>query len=82
MPLFDFRCRACGKKFEALVRNSEKPRCPACKSARLEQLLSTFAVSSLEMTKARVKTGRKQQRQSKAFRDKVVADREEREHHH
>jgi putative FmdB family regulatory protein len=82
MPLFDFRCRACGKEFEALVRNSERPRCRACKSVRLEQLQSTFAVGSLGITKARVKTARKQQRFSKAYRDKVVADREEREHHH
>jgi putative FmdB family regulatory protein len=82
MPLFDFRCRACAKEFEALVRGSEKPRCPACKSARLERLQSTFTVSSLQMTKARVRTARKQLRHSKAFKDKVVADREEREHHH
>jgi putative FmdB family regulatory protein len=82
MPLFDFRCISCGNEFEALVRSSETPKCPSCKSADLEQLQSMFSVGSLEITKARVRTAGKKMRQSRAFRDKVVADREEVERHH
>jgi putative FmdB family regulatory protein len=48
MPLFDFRCRSCGREFEALVRAADRPWCPSCKSAKLEQLPSMFTVSSLE----------------------------------
>ena len=81
MPLFDFRCISCGNEFEALVRSSEIPECPSCKSVDLEQLQSMFAVHSLETTKARVRTAGKTMRQSRAFRDKVVADREEVERH-
>jgi putative FmdB family regulatory protein len=44
MPLFDFACRSCGKRFEDLVRGGETPRCPDCESIDLEKLLSPFAV--------------------------------------
>ncbi len=49
MPLYDFRCRACGKEFEALVRSQDpEPKCPACESRDLQQLLSTFALDTDE----------------------------------
>ncbi len=81
MPLFDFRCTSCGNEFEALVRPSEKPQCPSCKNVNLEQLQSSFAIGSVEITKARVRTAKKEIRRSRAFRDKIVADREEVERH-
>ena len=80
MPLFDFRCRSCGREFEALVRASDVPQCPSCNSAKLEQLPSMFTVSSLEITKARVRTAKKERRRSRAFRDKIMADREVKHH--
>lgn len=46
MPLFEYRCRSCKKRFEEFVLGDAKPRCPACQGARLEKLLSVFAVSS------------------------------------
>jgi putative FmdB family regulatory protein len=60
MPLFDFRCRSCGREFEALVRASDIPRCPSCRGVKLEQLPSMFSVSSLETTKARIRTAKKE----------------------
>ncbi|HET7696917.1 MAG TPA: zinc ribbon domain-containing protein [Vicinamibacterales bacterium] len=45
MPLFDFRCRACGEVFEALVREPARPLCPACGASDLERLLSGFSFS-------------------------------------
>jgi putative FmdB family regulatory protein len=45
MPLFDFRCRACGEEFEALVRPPAEPACPACAATELERLLSGFSFS-------------------------------------
>jgi putative FmdB family regulatory protein len=80
MPLFDFRCRACGSEFEALVRAPDVPRCPSCKSVKLEQLPSTFTVSSLEITKARVRTAGKERRRSRAYRDESMAKREVKHH--
>jgi len=45
MPIFEYRCRKCGRRFEAIVRNGAAPQCPSCGGARLEKLLSTFAVA-------------------------------------
>ena len=56
MPLFDFRCRACGQEFESLVRSAgygDPPTsCPSCQAVDLERLLSGFAVSSADKTRA------------------------------
>jgi len=45
MPLFEYDCKRCGHAFEALVRGSERPTCPACGSRSLEKRLSTFSAS-------------------------------------
>ncbi len=37
-------------------------------------------VSSLEITKARVRTAKKERRRSQAYRDKIMADREVKHH--
>ena len=47
MPLYEFMCRKCNKRFEAMQTLSEhgkgKPSCPHCKSARaVEPELSPF----------------------------------------
>jgi putative FmdB family regulatory protein len=45
MPLFEFRCLECQKRFTFMVgvvaENSE-PRCPACSSLNLKKLISRF----------------------------------------
>jgi len=48
MPIFEYICRECNRHFEAVVRGSETPECPACSSQKLEQQLSAFAVGSSE----------------------------------
>lgn len=45
MPLFDYICKDCRKRFEALVSGSRIPECPLCRSTNLEQQLSRFAVA-------------------------------------
>ncbi len=59
MPLYDFRCRNCMHEFEALVRHEQSQACPSCESPDLDRLLSTFAVSSADRTRAAVSTARK-----------------------
>jgi putative FmdB family regulatory protein len=44
MPLFEYHCRDCGKRFEAFVTGSHRPVCPSCKSEDLEKLVSVFGV--------------------------------------
>jgi putative FmdB family regulatory protein len=47
MPIYDYECQDCKERFEALIlKNSPPPTCPACQSAKLEQLISLFAVDS------------------------------------
>lgn len=46
MPIYEYRCRACGGEFEQLVRTGDTPACPACRASDLDRLLSMCAVSS------------------------------------
>jgi putative FmdB family regulatory protein len=46
MPMYEYRCRKCGKSFEMLRRMQDADRdskCPECRSEEVERLLSTFA---------------------------------------
>lgn len=48
MPLYEFRCRCCGERFERLVRagNQDEVECPRCHQGRVERLFSSFATRS------------------------------------
>jgi putative FmdB family regulatory protein len=49
MPLFEYRCRACGNEFEHLVLHSSPPaECPGCQARDLEQLVSLCGMSSAQ----------------------------------
>jgi len=45
MPIFEYQCRKCGARFEKLVSSADAAAtCKKCGSARVEKLLSVFAV--------------------------------------
>jgi putative FmdB family regulatory protein len=47
MPIFEFVCEDCGKKFEELVRNVETAEtvvCPDCQGGRVRRLLSKVGI--------------------------------------
>lgn len=46
MPIYEYLCRGCGRKFETLIQGSAKPECPGCGGRKLEKQLSVFAVSA------------------------------------
>jgi putative FmdB family regulatory protein len=46
MPIFEYRCEACGHRFEAILFGEQTPECPKCHTEKLEKQLSTFAVST------------------------------------
>jgi putative FmdB family regulatory protein len=79
MPLYEYACRGCGNRFEALVRGSDVPTCPSCGSSDLEHLLSMFAVSTAG-SRATNFAGAKQ-RNSREIRDKDIAYHEQTRHH-
>jgi putative FmdB family regulatory protein len=42
MPIYEYRCAACGHELEALQKISDSPLqdCPACKQPRLQKMVS------------------------------------------
>jgi putative FmdB family regulatory protein len=43
MPIYDYRCSACGQAFELLVLGGRAPLCKHCGSAELERQVSLTA---------------------------------------
>jgi putative FmdB family regulatory protein len=74
VPIYDFKCLDCGEQFETLVLKASTPSCPACQSARLEQLVSMFSVDSASIRQTNIKRAR--QGNVKMQRDKAIADAE------
>jgi len=58
MPIYEFRCRRCGRQFETLVRGAAAEVCEQCTSTDLERLPSSFAASSAAIRKATLKAVR------------------------
>ncbi len=80
MPLFDYRCLACQHEFEALVRGSSTPACPACGATSLEKQLSVFAVSS-EGTELRSRQKLGAQQRARKERDRTEREFYKSDHH-
>lgn len=53
MPLYEFKCRVCGHRFEELVRLGEVSECPKCRDAAPERLFSASAGVSTERSRKR-----------------------------
>lgn len=48
MPIYEYRCRDCGHRFEMLQRMGEGGEglaCPRCGAGRVEKQFSTFAAA-------------------------------------
>jgi putative FmdB family regulatory protein len=80
MPIYEYRCRACARAFEALVLRADTPACPGCASTDLERLVSLFAVDSDGTREAA--RGRAMTKAVRRQHDKEVADVELYERHH
>lgn len=49
MPIFEYKCNDCGKKFDVLHKSStnlEEVICPDCQSKNHKKLLSSFSAST------------------------------------
>ncbi|MGH9580798.1 MAG: FmdB family zinc ribbon protein [Terriglobales bacterium] len=44
MPIFEYVCKGCSHRFEAVVVGSSRPECPECQGRKLEQQFSVFSV--------------------------------------
>jgi putative FmdB family regulatory protein len=75
MPLYEFKCRACGKRFEELVRLGETPECPKCHDAAPERLFSASAGVSTDRSRKRA-AGVARRKAGQVKREKDHAQRE------
>jgi putative FmdB family regulatory protein len=71
MPIYEYRCRACGHDFETLVRGSEQPACTACQSQDIERLLSSFGVSSEARSHSTLQAARRDFTHSTDRKDRI-----------
>ena len=49
MPIYEYTCTSCNKRFDQLVRSMSaeaRPACPECGSAETAKALSVFAVAT------------------------------------
>lgn len=40
MPIYEYTCKKCDKKFEMLVMGKDRPVCPDCGNVKVKRLLS------------------------------------------
>jgi putative FmdB family regulatory protein len=59
MPLYEYDCRACGHRFELLIRGPQAIACPKCSSDSVDRLLSSFAVASEASRRSSLASARK-----------------------
>jgi putative FmdB family regulatory protein len=79
IPLYDYSCKGCANVFEALVRGSSPPVCPACGSAEVERQLSLPTVHSEGTHKRALKAAKRRDARQADVRNR--AQREYEAHH-
>ena len=58
MPIFEYRCRECGTKFEKIVNSTATEAvCKSCESPQVDKLLSIFAVSGGSLNASAAEAG-------------------------
>jgi putative FmdB family regulatory protein len=73
MPIFDFRCGACGAAFEALVRGEALPACKSCGSVDVARQVSLTAPQGTSA--AIIASGRRAAAREGHFSNYSAADR-------
>jgi putative FmdB family regulatory protein len=73
MPIYDFRCGACGAAFEALVRGDALPVCKSCASTAVERQVSLIAPAGTSA--AIIASGRRAAAREGHFSNYSAADR-------
>jgi len=48
MPIFEYKCNACGEDFEKLVFGNQSVKCPKCSSDDIKKKFSTFGMSGVQ----------------------------------
>lgn len=79
MPIYEYRCTACGHEFEALVRKGDVPACEKCRSDQLEKRISLPSIKS-ETTHGLAMRAAKKRDQAQGT-ERVAAQREYERNH-
>jgi len=79
MPIFEYRCRSCGRQFETLVLPDTTVECPSCQGRDLEKQISMPAVQSDSTHALAMKAARR--RDAKQASENARAQREYELHH-
>jgi putative FmdB family regulatory protein len=82
MPLYDFRCRSCGERFEARTPADVLPVCPSCRAPDAERLLSGFAgpfTVGVRGAEARRSNAQRRVREEQRLEDRARRQEERRE---
>jgi len=85
MPIFEYKCRACGNTFEYLVLpTTPAAKCPACKSKKLDQQISLCTVSSDSTRQNALREGRRRNKKigKEMAHEEHEAFHREHGHHH
>jgi putative FmdB family regulatory protein len=69
MPIFEYTCKACAHRFEALVLKGGAPACPACGALDLEKLFSLPSVRADGTHQRMLANSRKRDGKQAAERD-------------
>ena len=74
MPIYEYRCEACGAEFETLVLGKTEPSCPSCAGTDLKRVFSLPAVQSSSTRALSMKAARK--REKARGKERMIAQHE------
>ncbi len=81
MPIYEFECEQCGRRFEELLASSEDPApaCPSCGAARPRRLVSVISPPGRQPRGAGVRSDEARRREREAaHRERLAHDRAKR----
>lgn len=79
MPIYEYKCDACGHEFELLVRGDMQPSCEKCASESIKRLLSLPSIKSETTRGLAMKAARR--RDKAQGQERESAQREYEAHH-
>jgi putative FmdB family regulatory protein len=75
MPVYEFECEECSRRFEELTGSDTRSLpCPECGSARTRRLISPVSPAGRQPRGAKVRSGESQRREREAARGARLAE--------
>jgi putative FmdB family regulatory protein len=75
VPIYEFECEECGRRFEELVRRELQTfACPSCRSARVRRLMSPVSPPSRQPRGSGVRSEESRRREREAARQERLAE--------